>query len=232
MMTRTPTYVSLDFGSNRAPFEALIGGQEQGVLAVIANTEGPSYRPVGAVMAFLSENRRLGSLSSGCIEGDLALHAAEALQDGQSKRILYGQGSPFMDIQLPCGGGLEILLVPNPDAMVLGNLVETLDARRPCSLSVDGQGRLASFERSQQPEDHESFTVRYEPELQFLVFGKGPEANTFAGRDMGPKGVFAPIGNTSAEVSGSVGVQAGATVDQNGDSANSIADPMSSVIQD
>lgn len=58
------------------------------------------------------------------------------------------------------------------------------------------------------------------------------QANTFAGRDMGPKGVFAPIGNTSAQVGGSVGVQAGATVDQSGDSANSIADPMSSVIQD
>ncbi|MEM8767535.1 MAG: hypothetical protein AAGE43_08840 [Pseudomonadota bacterium] len=58
------------------------------------------------------------------------------------------------------------------------------------------------------------------------------QANTFAGRDMGPKGVFAPIGNTSAQVGGSVGVQAGATVDQSGDAANSIADPMSSVIRD
>lgn len=57
------------------------------------------------------------------------------------------------------------------------------------------------------------------------------QANTFAGRDMGPKGVFAPVGNTSAFVSGSVGNQSGASVDQSGDSANSIADPMSSVIR-
>ena len=56
------------------------------------------------------------------------------------------------------------------------------------------------------------------------------QSNTFAGRDMGPKGVFAPIGNTSAAVSGNVGNQSGASVDQNGDAANSIADPMSSVI--
>jgi len=56
------------------------------------------------------------------------------------------------------------------------------------------------------------------------------QANTFAGRDMGPKGVFAPIGNTSAMVGGNVGNQSGASVDQSGDSANSIADPMSSVI--
>jgi hypothetical protein len=56
------------------------------------------------------------------------------------------------------------------------------------------------------------------------------QANTFAGRDMGPKGVFAPVGNTSVGVSGNVGNQSGASVGQSGDSANSIADPMSSVI--
>ena len=58
------------------------------------------------------------------------------------------------------------------------------------------------------------------------------QANTFAGGDMGPKGIFgSPIGNTSAQVGGSVGNQSGAAVDQSGDSANSIADPMSSVIR-
>ncbi len=58
------------------------------------------------------------------------------------------------------------------------------------------------------------------------------QANTFAGGDMGPKGIFgSPIGNTTAGVSGSVGNQSGASVDQSGDSANSIADPMSSVIR-
>jgi hypothetical protein len=56
------------------------------------------------------------------------------------------------------------------------------------------------------------------------------QANTFAGRDMGPKGVFAPIGNTSAAVSGNVGNQSGASVEQGGDSSNAIADPMSSFI--
>ena len=58
------------------------------------------------------------------------------------------------------------------------------------------------------------------------------QANTFAGGDMGPKGIFgSPIGNTTAGVSGNVGQQSGASVDQAGDAANSIADPMSSVIR-
>lgn len=56
------------------------------------------------------------------------------------------------------------------------------------------------------------------------------QANTFAGRDMGPKGFFGTVGETNVGVSGSVGNQSGASVDQAGDASNSIADPMSSFI--
>ncbi|NKB98992.1 MAG: hypothetical protein GKR90_10950 [Pseudomonadales bacterium] len=56
------------------------------------------------------------------------------------------------------------------------------------------------------------------------------QANTFAGRDMGPKGVFAPVGNTSAAVYGNVGQSSGARVGQSGGSANSIADSMSGAV--
>ncbi|MEM6709638.1 MAG: hypothetical protein AAF648_12715 [Pseudomonadota bacterium] len=56
------------------------------------------------------------------------------------------------------------------------------------------------------------------------------QSNTFAGRDMGPKGVFAPVGNTSAMVGGDVGQTSGISFDQAGDSGNSIQDPISSGI--
>lgn len=55
-------------------------------------------------------------------------------------------------------------------------------------------------------------------------------SNTMAGRDMGDKGVFAPIGNTSVGVGGNVGNQSGATLEQSGAATNGIADPISSSI--
>ena len=55
-------------------------------------------------------------------------------------------------------------------------------------------------------------------------------SNVMAGRDMGDKGVFAPIGNTSVGVSGNVGQQSGSAVDQRGAADASIADPISSDI--
>lgn len=54
--------------------------------------------------------------------------------------------------------------------------------------------------------------------------------NTFAGRDMGSKGVFAPIGNTHATVVGDVGQASSAGMRQSGDASNGIADVMSAPI--
>lgn len=163
------------------PLDALTGTDAPSVLAIITETQGPSYRSVGSVMAFLPDDKQIGSLSSGCIEADLAIHARGALEDGQPKAIRYGQGSPYIDIQLPCGGGLEILLVPRPDKGVLHHLMDTLANRRPVYLCVDRDtGVIESVDAIELSGAKQRLVVRYEPELRFFIFGKGPEANTFA----------------------------------------------------
>jgi len=87
-------------------------------------------------MAVFGDNRRVGSLSSGCIEADISVQAMTALRAGAPRMLRYGRGSPFIDIQLPCGGGLDILLLPNPDRDVLTRLEQKRGERRPCSLSI------------------------------------------------------------------------------------------------
>ncbi len=66
--------------------EALVGagggsgpGATAGTLALITGTEGPSYRRVGAMMAVCEDGQCHGSLSSGCIEADIAFRARAAL---------------------------------------------------------------------------------------------------------------------------------------------------------
>lgn len=164
------------------PIDVLLAQGGDGVLAVITGTEGPSYRPIGATMAVLADGQRVGTLSSGCIETDIALHALEALKAGRPKRVRYGRGSPFMDIKLPCGGGLEILLLPRPDRAVLTRVAESRHARRPCTLEIaPDTGALGFAEAGETgPGEDGVFKVRFLPEIRFLVFGKGPEAGTFA----------------------------------------------------
>ena len=163
------------------PIEALLSAPETAVLAVIAGVEGPSYRPVGAMMTVLSEDERAGTLSSGCIESDISLHALEAAKAGAPRLLRYGRGSPFVDIQLPCGGGLDILLLPKPDREVLEKVAENRRARRPCALRINlDDGAMTIAAPTPTFREDRYLTLLFEPDIRFLVFGKGPEASTFA----------------------------------------------------
>ncbi|WP_171060687.1 XdhC family protein [Poseidonocella sp. HB161398] len=165
----------------RDPIEALASGSEEAVLAVITGVEGPSYRPVGAAMALFGTGERAGTLSSGCIESDIMIHAMEVLESGRPVSIRYGRGSPFIDIQLPCGGGLDILLVPRPPRELMHRVSARRSARVPCVLRIDREtGAMALADEGATGWDGAAFCVRYDPPLKFLVFGKGPEACTFA----------------------------------------------------
>jgi xanthine dehydrogenase accessory factor len=175
----TPTQIS--HGPIEDPISALAAASGRGVLGIITRVEGPSYRPLGARMAILADGRRVGTLSSGCIEADLALHAQSTLETGKPVRVVYGRGSPFIDIQLPCGGGLEILLIPNPDKAVLDDLNRKQTERAACTLVIEGDAaRLSLAETGETGGDGSRFQVRIAPEVFFYVFGKGPEASTFA----------------------------------------------------
>ena len=163
------------------PIRAILDASGPVVLAVIAGVEGPSYRPLGAMMAVMADGARVGTLSSGCIEADIALHAGEVLATGAPRLIRYGQGSPFIDIELPCGGGLDILLVPNPDKDALNHVARRQAARDGCSLGIDADsGAMTVHDQGETGRAGHKLTVRFDPPIRFLVFGKGPEASTFA----------------------------------------------------
>jgi xanthine dehydrogenase accessory factor len=165
----------IEYASNRVPLKLL--SQADGVLAVITATEGASYRNTGTMMAFTPDGKRTGSLSSGCIEDDIADHAKTALSTGRSMALRYGIGSPFFDLKLPCGGGLSILLIPNPDRALLTRLLDLGAQRLTVALSIGlADGALAL---SDVP-DPNRLIVNLDPELRFWVYGHGVEALSFA----------------------------------------------------
>ena len=167
----------MEYASNLVPLQVLAQGG--GVLAVITDIVGTSYRTLGTMMAFAPDGTRAGSLSSGCIEDDIADHAQRALISGQACTLRYGAGSPFFDLKLPCGGGLSILLVPNPDRDLLAQIVARSQGRQTTDLALhltSGALRIVEKAALTPPE----MLLRLEPELRFWVFGHGIEAMTFA----------------------------------------------------
>lgn len=152
---------------------------EESVIALITATEGPAYRAVGSAMVVRQDRILAGSLSSGCIEADVVIHAMEALSEGRGRTIRYGTGSPFMDIRLPCGGGLDVTLIPSPSREVLLEINRSLEAREPVDLAIRmEEGRLSLA--GEVPSGDGVLRLRLLPDIAFHVFGKGPEAVTFA----------------------------------------------------
>lgn len=167
---------------NKDPIDALLAEGGHGVLAVIVGVEGPSYRPLGAVMAIMPDGGCIGSLSSGCVEADLVIHAKSTLANNSPLQLRYGKNSPYFDIQLPCGGGLDILLIPNPNIKVLVALNSMRNMRQVCVLALDVEQGSCSLAGVDRPTGLENgvFYVRFVPQIRFFIFGKGPEASTFA----------------------------------------------------
>ena len=75
------------------PIEAAIAGADRDpVLAVVSHITGPSYRPLGAMMCVFDRDDTVGTLSSGCVEKDIALQALAAKAAGQPMRVQHQTG--------------------------------------------------------------------------------------------------------------------------------------------
>lgn len=148
--------------------------REPAAIAMIVAVDGPSYRPVGAAMVLGRDGALAGTLSSGCIDEDIVWHMQQVADGAEAKRLRYGAGSPFIDLRLPCGGGLDILVCPAPAHRDLENLLSSLSEREPVRLFVGEDGLRA------MPSSRSLLRLDIEPDPRFVVFGKGPEAVTFA----------------------------------------------------
>lgn len=131
-----------------------------GALCTVVGIEGSWSRRWGAQLAVLSGGTLVGSLADGCLESALM---REAQAGGPPRVLRYGAGSPFIDIRLPCGSGVEVMVDPSPDAGAVASAMAALSRREMAHLPL-GHG----------------FTRRYLPRLRLLVLGSGPEAGTLA----------------------------------------------------
>lgn len=95
-------------------------------LATVTQVRGSAYRRPGARMLIAQDHRTAGSISGGCLEGDVVEHALRVMLSGEACVLTYDTTSPddiVLGLGLGCNGVVQIL-------------VERVDA-------ADGQGMLA-----------------------------------------------------------------------------------------
>lgn len=109
-------------------------------LATVVRTWGSSPRPVGSHLLIRDDGLFEGSVSGGCIEGDVVTHAMDIIADGAPRLIRYGVSQEKVwEIGLTCGGTVHVYIekldrteflagLGNPDR-VRGLLARVLDLK-------------------------------------------------------------------------------------------------------
>ena len=116
------------------------------------------------MMAVGADGRKCGYISGGCVDADVVLQAKQAIVENKSLSLRYGDGSPFIDMPLPCGGAIEIVILPDANEAGLRKCHDTLYARKRAQLSLPGL----------------STTFTYTPKLNVRIAGRGADALALA----------------------------------------------------
>jgi xanthine dehydrogenase accessory factor len=85
-------------------------GQKVAIATVVA-TRRSAPRPIGSKLAVSERGELSGSVSGGCVEGDVFLNAEEVLATGEPRLLSYGiSDEEGWDVGLPCGGEIDVWL--------------------------------------------------------------------------------------------------------------------------
>ena len=146
-------------------------------LVIVTATEGGAVRTPGALMAVSQRGDSAGYVSGGCIDADVRLNAVEALNTGELRKLRYGAGSPFVDIRLPCGGAIDVLIVPNVTPETISMMYDRLDNRETVRFAVLATGDI---QLDVAPGETPLFQTVYYPKLSLRIAGRGADCIALA----------------------------------------------------
>lgn len=112
------------------------------VLTTVVGVEGPSYRKPGALMLITADGQRIGTVSGGCLEAEVANRAWWLTKDGP---ILKRYSTAADDGDRPygsgCGGAVILLLERSATARVLLRAQDSaFNARTPIAVATIVEG--------------------------------------------------------------------------------------------
>src|SRR5687767_6571150 len=78
-------------------------------LATVVETWGSAPRPVGSHLVIDQEGNFLGSVSGGCVEGEVITEALDVIDDGRPRMLEFGVADETAwRVGLSCGGRIRV----------------------------------------------------------------------------------------------------------------------------
>ncbi|MFW2831711.1 XdhC family protein [Sphingomonas sp. ID0503] len=151
-------------------------------LATVTQTWGSAPRPRGSHMLVHADGRLEGSVSGGCVEGEVLAEAARIIAEGGFRRLRYGVAdASAWEVGLPCGGEIEVMVQPVSaegfDPALFEEIAAGRDAGEALSLATD----LATGRTTARPQGNgESFVNVYLPPRRMLIVGAVQIAQSLA----------------------------------------------------
>ncbi|MFM9939681.1 MAG: XdhC family protein [Hyphomicrobiaceae bacterium] len=99
-------------------------------VATVVDTWGSAPVPIGGQMAIAADGRFQGSVSGGCIEGEVIVEAEDILGTGKAKTLTFGVADETAwRAGLPCGGTVKVYVERLDTATSADLLARAVDAR-------------------------------------------------------------------------------------------------------
>jgi xanthine dehydrogenase accessory factor len=148
-------------------------------IATVVDTKRSAPRPLGSRLAISEAGEMVGSVSGGCVESDVAMHAEEVIESGQPVLLQYGiSDDDAFDVGLPCGGEIEVFVYP-VDQQEIDRVSAALDSGERLAVTTTLAGDRAGERRYGTGGGHsraertapDTFTEHYAPAPVLMVFG-------------------------------------------------------------
>jgi xanthine dehydrogenase accessory factor len=146
-------------------------------LCTLVEIRGGSSKALGAHMAVRADGLYCGYVSGGCTEPAIAAEAVEAIAKGADRFVMIGEGSPFFDIVLPCGGGITVAVHVIRDRGPIDAVLAEVEERHSAGFCYSPGRQSLCVQQIQGKVGwrDDMFMTSYRPRARLLISGRSIE---------------------------------------------------------